>query len=92
MKLLKGTIFVLGGTCWIAAALVFASLVVEYIARGAGLQFWPLAISSGGVLIGLVNVIGFVSASGLCFAVGVGLCAQGLLKMQKSECKMQNSD
>ena len=82
----------LGGTCWILAAWVFASFALQYVAQGAGLQFFPLAISSGSVLIGLVHVVGFVSASGVCFAVGVGLCACGLLKMQKSECKMQNSD
>ena len=84
--------FMAAGTCWIAAALVCASFVLQYVAQGAGLQFWPLVISSGSVLIGLVHVVGFVSASGLCFAIGVGLCAHGLVKMQKSECKMQNSD
>jgi hypothetical protein len=79
MKRVRGAMFMLGGICWIAAALVFGFFVVQYIAQGAGLQFWPLAISSGSVLIGLVHVIGFVSAAGLCFAVGVGLCAHGLV-------------
>jgi hypothetical protein len=79
MKRLRGTIFMLGGICWILAALVCASFVVQYVAQGAGLQFWPFGISSGSVLIGLVHVVGFVSASGVCFAVGVGLCAHGLV-------------
>ena len=71
--------FIFGGTCWIGFALAFGFFVLQYVLQGAGLQFFPLAVSSGSVLVGLVHIVGFVSASGLCFAIGVGLCAHGLV-------------
>jgi hypothetical protein len=79
MTLLRGTIYIVCGLSWILAAFVFAFFVFQYIVQGAGLQFFPLLLSSGSVLIGLVHVVGFVSASVICFAVGVGLCARGLV-------------
>ena len=75
MKILRGTVFMFGGICWIAAALVLGSFLFQYIAQGAGLQFFPLAIFSGSVLIGLLHTVAFVSAAALCFAVGAGLCS-----------------
>jgi hypothetical protein len=79
MKLLRGTGFVLGGICWIAAALVLGSFLFHYIAQGAGLQLLPFATSSGSVLIGLLHTVGFAGAVAVCFAVGAGLCAHGLV-------------
>jgi hypothetical protein len=68
--------FLFGGACWILAALVLGSFVLQYIAAGAGLHF---SVSSGTLLVGLVHVVGFVSAASLCFMIGVGLCAHGLV-------------
>jgi hypothetical protein len=79
MKLLQGTVFVVAGLCWILAASVCFFLLFQYISEGAGLQFFPLPLSSGSVLVGLVHVVGFVSGSVICFAVGIALCAHGLV-------------
>ena len=69
----------LGGTCWIVAALVFGALLFQYVTQGAGLQFILFPLSSGSVLFGLVHVVGLMTAIALCLAVGTGLCARGLV-------------
>ena len=69
----------LGGTCWIVAALVFGALLFQYVTQGAGLQFILFHLSSGSVLFGLVHVVGLMTAIALCLAVGTGLCARGLV-------------
>jgi hypothetical protein len=79
MKLFRGTIFMVGGICWIVAALVIGSFVWQYIGQGAGLPVFAFVVSSGTVLVGLVHVVGFVTAAILCFMIGVGLCAHGLV-------------
>jgi hypothetical protein len=79
MKLLRGTTFMLAGTCWILAALVLGAFVLQYIAQGADLPVLAFVVSSGTVLVGLVHVVGFVSAAIVCFMIGVGLCAHGLV-------------
>lgn len=79
MKLVRGTLFLLGGISWIAAAFVFVLFLLQYVAQGAGFQFFALAVSSGSVLIGLLHAVGFVSAAVLCFVVGVGICAHGVV-------------
>ena len=77
----------LGGTCWIASALVFGSLLLQYVTQGAGLQFLLFPLSSGSVLFGLVHVVGLMTAVALCFAVGTGLCAHGLVPPVPNESK-----
>jgi len=67
------------GTCWVAAALVFGSFLLCYVAQGAGLQFSLLPFSSGTVLMGLVHVVGLMTATTLCLVVGMGLFAHGLV-------------
>jgi hypothetical protein len=71
--------FILGGTCWILSALVLGSFVLQYIAQGAGLPVFAFVVSSGTALVGLVHVVGLVSAAIVCFMIGVGLCAHGLV-------------
>ena len=68
-----------GGISWIAAAFVFGLFLLQYLAQGAGLQCVPFVVSSGSVLVGLMHVVGFVSATVLCFVVGVGMCAHGVV-------------
>ncbi len=74
---LKRTMLLLGGICSLILALGFAFLLLCYLTEGAGLQFFPLGISSGSVLVGLIHVVGLVLATLLCFIVGVCLCASG---------------
>ncbi len=78
---------VIAGLCWFAAALGFGFLLVQYLAQGAGLQVFGfyLGVSSSTVLLGLAHVVGFAAAAFLCFAIGVGFCAHGLVPPPKPE-------
>jgi len=76
---MKRALFLVGGVLWLCFAVGFAAFLVQYIIGGAGLQFFGGAPSSGSVLLGLVNFIGFATAVLICFAVGVGLCARGMV-------------
>ena len=67
------------GVCWILFALVFGLFLVAYVAEGAGLQFFRVAVSSATVLIGLVHISGLAVAACMSFAFGVVMLAQGLL-------------
>jgi hypothetical protein len=79
-----------GGSCWILGALVLGSFVFQFTAHGAGLPFFW--VSSGSVLFGLVHVVGFVSAACLCFVIGVGLCAHGLVPPSPSPTRKEVAD
>ena len=76
---MKRTMLLMGGMLWLCFALGFGVFLVQYIGGGAGLQFFGGPISSGSVLLGLVHVVGFGAAILLCFAIGVGLCARGVV-------------
>src|SRR5688572_7188009 len=75
----RAVLFLTAGLCSMAAALVFAVVAWSYLTNGAGLQFFALSISSMSVLLGLIHFIGFGFGAFLCFAIGVGLCAHGLV-------------
>ncbi len=76
---MKRVLFLVFGGLWFLFSIGFLCLLVQYIAEGAGLQFWIPVVSSGSVLIGLVHVVGLCTAAVLCLAVGSGLCAHDLV-------------
>jgi hypothetical protein len=76
---MKRLLLVMAGMCWILFALGFALFLVRYISEGAGLQLYIPMVSSGSVLLGLVHVVGLCLASFICFAVGCGLMARGIV-------------
>ena len=84
MRFSRAALFVFGGMTWIASAFMFGFFLLQYIVQGAGLRFFPL-ISSGSILIGLVHVVGFIIAALLCFVIGLGICAHGLVPETRSE-------
>src|SRR6185312_14130488 len=75
---MKRTMLLMGGMLWLCFAVGIGVFLVQYIGGGAGLQFFGGPVSSGSVLLGLVHVVGFGAAILLCFAIGVGLCANGI--------------
>ena len=75
----KKIVLIILGACWLLASLAFLVFLMEYVAEGAGLQFFGWALWSGTVLIGLVHVVGLLLGCGFCFVIGVGLCAHGLV-------------
>ena len=79
MTPLKRTIYVFGGILWFLFSLGFALLMIDYIAGGTGLQFFGGPVSSTSVLLGLVHLTGLATAIIICFAIGAGLCARGLV-------------
>ena len=78
----RATIFLVGGLCWLAASLFFVVTAWAYVKDGAGLGFFALSISSGSVLLGMIHLLGFGIGAFFCFAIGVGLCAHGLVPPQ----------
>jgi hypothetical protein len=64
------------GLLWLGFALGFGFFLVQYIAGGAGLQFFIPVISETSVLVGLVHFIGLATAALICFAISAGLCAR----------------
>jgi hypothetical protein len=78
-------IFLVGGLCSFATALLLVIIAWSYVTDGAGLQFFGLALSSGSVLLGLIHLLGFGAGAFLCFAIGVGLCAHGLVPPAQTE-------
>jgi|GEM_PF-2001653 len=82
---MKRAILLIGGVLWLGFALGFGVFLVEYIGGGAGLQFFGGPVSSGSVLLGLVHLVGFGTAIFLCFAIGVGLCARGIVEKDRKE-------
>lgn len=83
----RTTMFLMGGLCSFAAALFFAIIAWAYVADGAGLQFFGVSLSSGSVLLGLIHLLGFGFGAFLCFAIGVGLCAHGLVPPPQTTAK-----
>jgi hypothetical protein len=82
---MKRVMFLMGGVLWLGFALGFGAFLVGYIGGGAGLQFFGGPVSSGSVLLGLVHLIGFGTAMLICFAVGIGLCARGIVSEKDGE-------
>ena len=81
---IKGTVVMCGGLCWFAFAFGLGICLTQYVSEGAGVGFLGLRIS-GTALIGLVHVSGFIAAIGLCLVVGIGLCARGLVLVERTK-------
>jgi uncharacterized membrane protein len=82
---MKRVLFILCGICWFMFGLGFAFFLLQYVAQGAGLQdlgpipiIFGQPITSGSVLMGLMEGTGLFLAAVFCFVVGVGLCSHGL--------------
>lgn len=75
----RGILFAMG-LVWLAFALGFGFFLVQYLAQGAGFQFFAPIAFSGSVLLGLVHFVGLCSAILICFAIGVGLCARAITR------------
>jgi membrane protein implicated in regulation of membrane protease activity len=81
----KRVMYVVGGALWFLFSLGFGLILVDYITGGAGLQFFGGPVSSGSVLLGLAHLTGFAAAIVICFAIGAGLCARGLVSHREHE-------
>ena len=82
---MKRALFLFAGILWMLFAFGFLFFLYEYLVQGAGLQFWIPVVSSGSVLIGLVHFVGLCTASVLCFVVGAGCWARGIVKADTQE-------
>src|SRR4051812_26260097 len=74
---------IVGGVCWLSFAVVFAMFAVPGVLQNGGFSVLGLVLSSEASLIGTAHLLGMVAASFICFAVGVGLCACGLVPRPK---------
>lgn len=75
----RATVFLIGGLCWFAAALLLAVVAWVSVSDSAGSQFFPVSLSSGSVLLGLVHLVGLFVVAFFCFAIGAALCAHGFV-------------
>jgi hypothetical protein len=64
------------GLTWFLFALGFGFFLVQYLAQGAGFQFFAPLAFSGSVLLGLVHFVGLCTAILICFAMSAGLCSR----------------
>jgi hypothetical protein len=83
MNVLKRTMYLAGGLCWLAFAAGFGFFVLQFLVQGAGMQFldtsvFSFSVASGTVLLGLVWLTGLVIATLVCCVVSVWLFARGL--------------
>jgi hypothetical protein len=78
-KVFTAGIFVVGGLLWFAFALVFGFIALQYLGEGGRGGLTLFSISSGSVMLGMVHLLGLLFASGLCFVIGIGLCAHGVV-------------
>ena len=85
---IKSALMIIAGLCWLAGALGIGFFLFQYLGGGAGLQlFGFFDVSSTTVLLGLVHVVGLIAAACLCFVIGVGLCAYGLVPAPEQQRK-----
>lgn len=82
---MKRALLIAAAILWMFFGFGFLILLYQYLVQGAGLPFWIPVVSSGSVLIGLVHFVGLSAASVLCFAVGGGLWAHGIIGPNKGE-------
>ncbi|HSY17203.1 MAG TPA: hypothetical protein VK815_02675 [Candidatus Acidoferrales bacterium] len=86
MKDIKRILLVAAGVCWLLFAGGIGLALIQYFAGGGGMQvFGFLGLSSLTVVLGLGQVIGFVVAAFVCFAIGMLLCLHGLIPSRTSE-------
>ncbi len=85
MTLLKRGLFLGAGLLWLLFSFGFGYLLVRYIVQGAGLQFFGPPVSVGSILLGLLPLTGFIVGCFLCFAIGAGLCAHGIVSAGKEQ-------
>jgi len=76
----------IGGIMGFGCAVGFALLLLSYVTGGSGVQIIGLprelfgdSVSSGSIVVGLVHIVGFATASFLCFAVGAVFCAHAIV-------------
>jgi hypothetical protein len=82
---MKRAMFLVGGMLWFGFALGFGVFLVQYLFGGAGLQFFGGPPSSGSALLGLAHLVGLCTAILICFAIGAGLCARGMVDNQEKK-------
>ena len=82
----------IGGISGLVCALGFALLLLGYLTNGSGTQVFDLPslffrepVSSGSVLIGLVHIVGFATASFVCFAIGALFFAHAMIPEEGSD-------
>jgi hypothetical protein len=59
--------------------ILFALLALGSLTGTQNTAFDFFALTPGGVLIGVVPLVGLMAAAGLCFVIGVALCAYGVV-------------
>jgi len=81
--------YLAGGVCWLLFAAGFGFFVLQFLAQGAGWQFFGLefvfdpAISSGSLLTGMACTVGLLTAAAVCFVVSLWLFSRGFIPQKE---------
>lgn len=82
MSIMKRTMFIFCGVCWLGFALAIGIICWPFLAGGAvgdsGFFSQLFAVTSGSVLLGLAHLVGFVALILVCFAIGLNLLLHGI--------------
>lgn len=78
-NLLRSAAFFFAGVCWLAFACVLAWLALPQAFEGSLARALVFS-ASGNALLGLAHLTGFLAAALFSAAVGIGLCARGLMR------------
>jgi len=81
---IKRTAWMVAGLCWLTFALVFALFFWQYLTENAGLIIFNSGISPINNLIALVHIVGLIMATVICFVLGLGFGAYGLVAHERS--------
>jgi hypothetical protein len=81
----KKILCTVGALCWFGFALACGFFLLQYVTEGAGLQIFGWAVSAGSVLLGLVHVVGFCTASLVCMGIGLSIWARGFESGREDE-------
>jgi len=69
---------IVAGCVWILFALALLVFLLIYLMDGAGAQVFGFLVVPGSVVIGWIHVMGLLTAAGVAFSIGAGLCAYGV--------------
>jgi hypothetical protein len=73
-RYLNRKLLVAMGAIWLIAAAAILLFLLQYLAQGAGLQLFAF-ISTTGILLGTIHIIGLATAALISLSIGLALCS-----------------
>ena len=77
---MKRAMLLFCGVCRLFFGAGIGLLFAQYVGEIAGRDIFGLGISSGSVLLGMAHILGLCAGMVLCFAIGLLICTQALVR------------